>query len=412
MKPTVVLFQIRDPTTRVSGGERYVCAHARAAVRAGLESHVFCVHRQAGVEETDIGTVHRVWSPVRPFRNIMAPLHAPFLGRGIRRFLAGRRGPHILHGFTTATGTALAVAGSSEGQRAGCVPVGTVWDGLYEESIAKLRGVDPTQGLRGRINPALEVAWNAAFMRGYEGRTYRRCPAVFVNYESIRRLLVSRYGVNSSRIHLLPYAPETAFLPTSNLAMPDTIAELRSAGVPLIVVISRHVPRKGLPVLFKALAALLARGCGFRACFVGGGYLLEHHRQMVKDLGLSEVVRMVGHVPESFAYVRHADVFVLPSLEEGSGSMSMVEAMQAGAAIIATRIDGIPEDVTDGDNALLVGSDNVPELAAAVRRLLEDAALRRRLGEKGHEIFLRRFSADALTTGLVNAYARLLEAPR
>src|SRR5687768_1827712 len=144
MKPTVVFFQIRDPTTRVSGGERYVCAHARAALRAGLECHVFCVSDRTGEEETDIGTFHRVWSPVRPFRNIMTPLHAPFLGRGLKRFLAGRQGPHILHGFTTATGVALAVAESSEGRRAGCVAVGTVWDALYEESLAKLAGVDPS----------------------------------------------------------------------------------------------------------------------------------------------------------------------------------------------------------------------------------------------------------------------------
>ena len=410
LKPAVVFLQIRDPTTRLSGGERYVCAHARAAVRAGLDCHVFCVSGRTSVEETEIGTVHRVWSPLRPFRSLLTPLHAPFLARGIKRFLAGRKGPHILHGFTTATGVALSVAESGAGRRARCVAVGTVWDGLYEESIAKLAGVDPSQGLRGRINPAIEVAWNAAVTRGYEQRTYRRCRALFVNYESIRRLLVSRYGVDSSRIHLLPYAPETAFLPLSNLPMPDTVAELRSAGVPVIAVVSRHVPRKGIPVLLRALADLLKQGCGFRACFVGGGYLLEHHRQLVKELGLSDVVRLTGFVPESFEYVRHADVFVLPSLEEGSGSLSMVEAMQAGVAIIATRIDGIPEDVTDGDDALLVESGNVQQLAAAIRRLLDDPVLRERLGENGHQTFRQRFSADALTTGLVNAYERLVDA--
>lgn len=409
MKPTVVFFQIRDPTTRISGGERYVCAHARAALRAGFETHVFCVSDRPGVEETDIGTLHRVWSPIRPFRSLMACVHAPFFIRGLNRFLAGRTGPHVLHGFTTSTGIALATAQSAVGRGARCIAVGTVWDGLYEESLAKLAGVDPSQGLRGQINPAIEVAWNAVFARGYERRTYQRCPALFVNYESIRRLLVSEYGVNSERIHLLPYASEIPFLPPSNLPMPDTIAELRSAGVPLIVVVSRHVPRKGVPVLLRALAELLAQGCAFRACFVGGGYLLPHHRQLVKDLGLSDVVRVTGFVEESFEYVRHADVFVLPSLEEGSGSMSMIEAMQAGAAIVATRVDGIPEDVTDGDNGLLVESGNVTDLAAAVRRPLEDPVLRRRLGQKGRETFERRFSAEAMTTALVSTYGRLIE---
>jgi glycosyltransferase involved in cell wall biosynthesis len=407
MKPTVVLIHGPDPTRRVGGGERYVCAQARAAVRAGFEVHLFCVSARAGVEEGDLGTIHRVWSPVRPFRSLMARGHGPFLTRGLQRFLARRRGPHILHAFTSWAAVAVNAAAFPVRPDTRCAAVVSVWDGLYEESVAKLAGVDPSQGLRGRINPAIEVAWNALVTRRYEGRNYRRCQAAYVNYESIRRLLVSRYGVDPARVHRLPYASETAFLPPADLLVPDTVSELRSAGVPLIVVISRHVPRKGLTILFRALADLLARGCAFRACFVGGGYLLEHHRRLVNELGLSHVVRVVGRVPESFDYLRHADLFVLPSLEEGSGSVSMLEAMQAGVAVIATRIDGIPEDVTDNESALLVEPGNVRELADAVGRLLEDPALRRRVGAMGHQTFLERFSADAMTQGLADAYGRV-----
>ncbi len=407
MKPTVVFVHGPNPASRTGGGERYVCAQARAAMRAGFESHVFCVADRAGIEECELGTLHRVWSPARPFRTLLAPCHAPFLAGGLRRFLAGRQGPHVIHAFTAHAAIAANASAWSVRQGISSAAVVSVWDGLYEESLAKLAGVEPSQGLRGRINPAIEVAWNAVVMRGYEGRGYRHCQAVYVNYESVRRLLVSGYGVDPARIHTLPYAPETAFLPIADRPTPDTVAELRSAGVPLIVVISRHVPRKGLAILLGALADLLAQGCAFRACFVGGGYLLDHHRQLVKDLGLSQVVRVVGHAPESFDYLRHADLFVLPSLAEGSGSLSLIEAMQAGVAVIATRIDGIPEDVTDGEDALLVEPGNVRELAEALRRLLEDPALRRHLGAKGHETFLRRFSADALTRGMVEAYGQI-----
>jgi glycosyltransferase involved in cell wall biosynthesis len=337
----------------------------------------------------------------------MAACHSPFLARAIVEFVKPRRRPHILHGFTASTGIAVKAAAVLARSATRHPVVATVWDCMYEESRAKLAGVDPSLGFRGRINPALEVAWNAVVGRSYERRSYGRCQKVFVNYRSIHGLLTSKYGVASERIERLPYASETAFLTPSDSPMPPALATLRAAGVPLIVTMSRHVPRKGLPVLLRALADLRSRGCAFRACFVGGGYLLEHHRRLAGELDLTDVVQLVGRVPESFEYVRHADLFVLPSLEEGSGSLAMLEAMQAGVAIVATRIDGIPEDVRDGEDALLVEPGDVASLAAAIRRVLDDVELRTGLGARAQATFHRRFSADAFTTGLADAYARL-----
>ncbi len=400
-RPAVVFVHAPDPLTRMGGGERYALAHARAARRAGFDVHMFCVSDRTGVQEDEIGRVHRVWSPVRPFRNLMLAGHGPFLTRALRRFLRARTGPHLLHGFGASTGSLLGVA---PGPGRPVARVATVWDCLYEESLAKYAGVDPAQGWRGRVNPAIEVAWNALLMRRYEARSFQRADAVFVNYDSVRQLLVSRYGVDDARIRRTPYAPETAFLPVPDAAPPATIAALRQSGAPVIVVMSRHVPRKGLVHLLHALHRLKREGVAFRACLVGGGYLLEHHRALARELGLGAWVQIVGRVPETFDYVRHADLFVLPSLEEGSGSMSMLEAMQAGVALVATRIDGIPEDVTDGADALLVPPADDKALAAAIRRLLEDAALRRRLGAAARQTFQARFSAEALVAGLTEAY--------
>jgi glycosyltransferase involved in cell wall biosynthesis len=105
--------------------------------------------------------------------------------------------------------------------------------------------------------------------------------------------------------------------------------------------------------------------------------------------------------------LRNADIFVLPSLEEGSGSVSMLEAMQAGLAIVASNIDGIPEDVTGGDSALLVEPGNVDQLSQAIESLLNDAELRRRLQRRAREIFVKRFSAESFTNALAVLYAEL-----
>ena len=140
---------------------------------------------------------------------------------------------------------------------------------------------------------------------------------------------------------------------------------------------------------------------------MGGGALLADDRRLVRRLGLADVVELPGFVPDSFAYLRRADVFVLPSLEEGSGSLSLLEALQAGVAVVASAVDGIPEDVTDGESALLVKPGDAEALAAALASLLADAGLRGRLARAGHDTFLRRFSAVAFARALCEAYGEL-----
>jgi glycosyltransferase involved in cell wall biosynthesis len=171
--------------------------------------------------------------------------------------------------------------------------------------------------------------------------------------------------------------------------------------------VSRQVPRKGIDVLLRALAQLDRAGASFRACIVGPGTLLKAHRRMVIELGLSGKVSMPGWVEDSFAYLREGDIFVLPSLEEGSGSVSVLEALQAGIAVIASACDGIPEDLTDGEDALLVPPGDVAALRQALARLLADESLRRQLAHRARSTYERRFSSAALVTALQTTYAEL-----
>ena len=145
----------------------------------------------------------------------------------------------------------------------------------------------------------------------------------------------------------------------------------------------------------------------FRACIVGGEALLEKHRKLAADLGLLASTAIPGRVPDAYAYLRHADIFVLPSLEEGSGSVSLLEAMQAGAAPVVSRIDGLPEDVVEGESALLVEPGNISDLSRALRTLLEDRELRTRIARGARQVFRDRFSADAFAADIGKAYAGL-----
>jgi glycosyltransferase involved in cell wall biosynthesis len=256
---------------------------------------------------------------------------------------------------------------------------------------------------------AIELVWMRCAIVHHERRAYRGAARVTINYESVRSLLEARHGTGIT-FRKIPYAPETAF-DDENLkkppSVPDAVAALAPSTAPLIVSVSRHDARKGVDVLLRALARLLAAGVRFRACLVGGGPLLAAHRALAKSLGLNGTVSVTGRVQDAYMYLRCADVFALPSLEEGSGSLSLLEALQTGVPAVASAVDGISEDVVDGRSAILVPPGDEDALAAALERALQDRVLRDELARAARATFEARFSASAFSASLSEVYREL-----
>jgi glycosyltransferase involved in cell wall biosynthesis len=98
-------------------------------------------------------------------------------------------------------------------------------------------------------------------------------------------------------------------------------------------------------------------------------------------------------------------------LEEGSGSVSLLEAMQAGAAAVVSRVDGLPEDVIGGHSALLVEPGDAAALATALGRLFTNSDLRARIAHEGHQRYREKFSAEAFAADLQRVYCSLGFAP-
>ena len=171
--------------------------------------------------------------------------------------------------------------------------------------------------------------------------------------------------------------------------------------------VSRHDARKGLDVLIHALAGLRDAGVGFRACLVGTGVLLHAHRGLVERLRLGDRVALPGRVPEVMPYLRHSDIYVLPSTEEGSGSVATLEALQAGdcGRLVGRRRDGRgPDRRVD---ALLVAPGSAADLQRVLAMLVGDEALRRRLGSAGRALYERRFAPAAAVAELAALYTEL-----
>jgi glycosyltransferase involved in cell wall biosynthesis len=172
---------------------------------------------------------------------------------------------------------------------------------------------------------------------------------------------------------------------------------------PFVLTCARLEPQKGLDVLLRAAAELP------EPVFViaGEGSQRTALEAQAAALGLGDRVIFAGlrhDVPELLGA---CDAFVLPSLYEGT-SLALLEAMAAGKAIVSTEIGGTNELIVQGDSGLLVPAGDASALASAVRRVLEDEALRAALGARARERAGRHFSPDAKAGRVVGIYEHLL----
>jgi glycosyltransferase involved in cell wall biosynthesis len=282
MTRIVAIVAGKDPLEMLGGHSSYVRAHARAIIRAGFEPHIFCASDRSGVLETDFGSIHRVASPFRPFRQIMIAGHAPLITADLERFLLNRQGPHVIHGFGLWGYIGVATRNRLQKKGIEAVSVTSCYTTYKNEALGKLKGVNTGYNNFYRMSYRAQLWWIRLMVGRYERRAYLGSRLVLINYESVRQMVVAQYG---SRVNFrkLPYTSESAFL--SDKAKSFAVrGEFSSSRTPIIVSLSRHDARKGIDVLLSALAKLHKNGLQFRAFLVGGGPLLDHHRKLATQL--------------------------------------------------------------------------------------------------------------------------------
>ena len=162
-----------------------------------------------------------------------------------------------------------------------------------------------------------------------------------------------------------------------------------------LLFVGRLVPRKGADVLIDALAIASNRGFAVELDIVGEGPEQARLHALVADRGLRDCVAFRGALCEADVAraMGGADVLVVPSLSEGLPVVIM-EAMASGVPVVASKIDGIPELVHDGETGLLVPPCDPKALAHALVRLLADPGMARRMGAGGRVIVVERHDAE------------------
>ena len=205
-----------------------------------------------------------------------------------------------------------------------------------------------------------------------------------------RGRFASAFGPDAALEHLPPGVDADRFAP-DDVARAELRARYRLGERPVVVCVSRLVPRKGQDMLIRAMPAIRQRVPGAALVIVGGGPYLTSLRRLAHSFGVAEHVVFTEGVPGDELPAHHAlaDVFAMPCRTRGAGldveglGIVFLEASSTGVPVVAGRSGGAPETVRDGETGLVVDGWDVGAIAAAVGDLLAEPDRAARMGEAG-----------------------------
>ncbi len=210
-------------------------------------------------------------------------------------------------------------------------------------------------------------------------------------------------GVPAQKIHYIPNGVDTQrFAPLDYEAKQKLRARLNlPQQVEIAVFVGRLAAEKRPEQLLAAWREIHAARPGAALLMLGTG---ELEARLKASAG--ERVRFTGAVNNVVEYLQAADLFVLPSAAEGL-SIAMLEAMSSGLPVLVTRVGGAPEVIVQGENGWLIEADAPDELRAGLLTLLNDAALRERLGQQARAEVIAKYSLEKMINDLIVLYRQL-----
>jgi len=239
--------------------------------------------------------------------------------------------------------------------------------------------------------PYASLGWLGGF---YDLKYYRHCDHLAGMSADMRRHIVNE-GWPAERAHIL-----RAYAPDGKGHRLDRKALGSRDDAPLLLALGRLHEAKAFDVLIDAMVQIPEA----QLWIAGEGELRGPLEAQIERLHLSERVKLLGWRNDRLDLMATADICVFPSRYEPFGIVS-IEAWAARVPLIATRSAGPGALIRDGEDGLLVPIDDVASLAAAIRRLLDDEALKARLIVNGR----LRYEAEFTERAVVASYKALFE---
>jgi len=176
----------------------------------------------------------------------------------------------------------------------------------------------------------------------------------------------------------------------------------------VLVTVARLFMLKGHEYIIESAKELSKRFDNCVWLFVGDGNLSEHYKQQARELGLADRIKFTGLLPPSQIplAIQSSDMLVHCSLREGL-ARTLPQAMLCGRPVISFDVDGAREVVNE-KTGRLIEPKNVEQLIRACAELIEDADLRKKLGQQGRESVKKKFAPDTMVDTIEAVYEKLL----
>ena len=224
-----------------------------------------------------------------------------------------------------------------------------------------------------------------------------------------RGRIASAFGPRACLEHLPPGVDTDRFQPDS-VARAQLRARYQLGDRPVVVCVSRLVPRKGQDMLIRALPEIRRRVDGTALVIVGGGPYANTLHRLAQDCGVAADVVFTGGVPteELAAHYAMADLFAMPCRTRGAGldveglGIVFLEASASGVPVVAGSSGGAPETVRDGETGRVVDGGDPDEIVEVISDLLADPELAHRMGLAGRRWIERDWNWDAHTGRLAD----------
>ena len=218
---------------------------------------------------------------------------------------------------------------------------------------------------------------------------YRRASRIVTAGEALKADLAERTGVPPERIESVPTGADPAMYRPG-----DKLAARAQLGLPrealLVGIVATLRSWKGHRYLLEALPA------GATLIIVGDGPQREALEAQVKEAGLQGRVRFAGDRRDVVPWLQALDIFALPSYANEGVPQALLQAMLVGLPCVTTDVGSIRELATDGVTALVVPPKDIGALRASLERLMQDAALRGRLGEAARRHCVEHMSYERM----------------
>ena len=216
------------------------------------------------------------------------------------------------------------------------------------------------------------------------------------------------YGIDPSKVRIVPNGVDTEkFKPNEDL---QTVRKHFGLGnEPTVLFVGSLIQRKGLPFLVEAAKKIVKEQPNTKFLIVGEGPLKKHLTISIETANLLGNFKFLGNVKDDLlpSIYNCADVFVLPSIQEGQGIV-LLEAQASGKPVVAFDVGGVVEAVRNNETGLIVKRGDSDALTDGLMKLLLDKPLREKMGANGRGFVTKNFTWDICAQKMLKVYQEAL----